>query len=69
MLVPRVATLCDVGVVAMLQAPRVFAKEWQAHSSPVVAIVSLTITTGILVNFSFQQLVVYDVCRVCHDAV
>ena len=49
----------------MLQAPRVFAKEWQAHSSPVVAIVSLTITTGILVNFSFQQLVVYDVCRVC----
>ena len=43
------------------QVPTLFAWEWRKHGTPIAAIVAMSLTTGVLMNLSFQELVVYDV--------
>ena len=43
------------------QVPTLFACEWRKHGTPIAAIVAMSLTTGVLMNLSFQELVVYDV--------
>jgi amino acid transporter len=50
--------------------PSVLTGEWQRFGTPIAAVIFQTVTTGILMNFSFEFLVVLDtffnkyVCRV-----